>query len=121
MSQEVIFSDITTFKKSKCCQTWPKWLVLTQSVIFGSQDLEIRSHVSSFSGYLRCFTRISKVFSRKCDVPLNHIFSTYCLRVSDLYHVVKTLLFFKICQMSKSNNNKTEETFYYAACLTLKR
>ena len=38
-----------TLKKSKMLSNWPKWLVVTQSVLFGSQDLEIRSYVSSFS------------------------------------------------------------------------
>ena len=42
--------DITTLKKSKMLSNWPKWLVVTQSVLFGSQDLEIHSYVSSFSG-----------------------------------------------------------------------
>ena len=41
--------DMTTLKKSKMLSNWPKWLVVTQSVLFGSKDLEIRSHVSSFS------------------------------------------------------------------------
>ena len=41
--------DLTTLKKSKLLSNWPKWLIVTQRVLFGSQDLEIRSHVSSFS------------------------------------------------------------------------
>ena len=45
----VMFSDIRTLKKSEMLSNRPKWLIVTQSVLFGSQDLEIRSHVSSFS------------------------------------------------------------------------
>ena len=41
--------DMTTLKKSKMLSNLPKWLVVTQIVLFGSQDLEIRSYVSSFS------------------------------------------------------------------------
>ena len=44
-----MFSDIMTLKKSEILSNWSKWLIVTQSVLFGSQDLEIRSHVSSFS------------------------------------------------------------------------
>ena len=46
--------DITTLKKSKMLSNLPKWLVVTQIVLFGSQDLEIRSHVSSFSAQVAC-------------------------------------------------------------------
>ena len=44
-----------TLKSLKCSSNWSKWLVVTQSVLFGNQDLEIRSHVSSFSVYMFCF------------------------------------------------------------------
>ena len=42
--------DMMTLKKSKMFSNWPKWLVVAQSVLFGNEDLEIRSYVSSFSG-----------------------------------------------------------------------
>ena len=45
-----MFSDITNFKKSEILTNKPKWLIMTQSVLCGNQDLEIRSDVSSFSG-----------------------------------------------------------------------
>ena len=38
-------------KKSTMSSNWPKWLDVAQSVLIGSQDLEIRSHVSSFSAF----------------------------------------------------------------------
>ena len=41
---------MTTLKKAKMLSNLPKWLVVTQIVLFGSKDLEIRSDVSSFSG-----------------------------------------------------------------------
>ena len=31
------------FKKSKLLSNWPKWLFVTQSVLFGNQAIEIRS------------------------------------------------------------------------------
>ena len=40
---------MTTLKKSKMLSNWPKWLVVTRSVLFGNEDLEIHSYVSSFS------------------------------------------------------------------------
>ena len=47
---------------------WPKWLVVTQSVLFGSQDLEIRSYVSSFSAYL-----LSTILEREMEYFTRHI------------------------------------------------
>ena len=47
--------DVRALKKSKMLSNWPKWLVVTQSVLFGSQDLEIHSDVSSFSDIMKLF------------------------------------------------------------------
>ena len=44
-----IIPEVTNLKKSKMLYNWPKLLVVTQIVRFGSHDLEIRSDVSSFS------------------------------------------------------------------------
>ena len=41
------------FKKSKMLSNWPKWLVVTQSILLGNEDLEIFSYVSSFSAHYR--------------------------------------------------------------------
>ena len=45
-----IIPEVTNLKKSKMLYNWPKLLVVTQIVRFGSHYLEIRSDVSSFSG-----------------------------------------------------------------------
>ena len=44
-----IIPEVTNLKKSKMLYNWPKLLVVTQIVRFGSHYLEIRSDVSSFS------------------------------------------------------------------------
>ena len=44
-----LFSDRPTLKKSEMLSNWPKWLIVTQSVLFGNEDLEIHSLYSSFS------------------------------------------------------------------------
>ena len=44
-----IIPEVTNLKKSKMLYNWPKLLVVTQIVLFGSHYLEIRSDVSSFS------------------------------------------------------------------------
>ena len=44
-----IIPEVMNFKKSKMLYNWPKLLVVTQIVRFGSHYLEIRSDVSSFS------------------------------------------------------------------------
>ena len=39
----VMFSDIRTLKKSEMLSNRPKWLIVTQSLLFGNQAIEIRS------------------------------------------------------------------------------
>ena len=41
---------MTTFIKTEMLSNKPKWLIVTQSVVYGNDDLEIDSYVSSFSG-----------------------------------------------------------------------
>ena len=67
-----MFSDITTLKKSKILSNWPKWLVVTQSILFGSQDLEIRSHVSSFSAKDDKFSHSEKYYVRNIIKAPDH-------------------------------------------------
>ena len=40
---------MTTLKSLKCSPNWSKWLVVTQTIRFGNDDLEIRSDDSSFT------------------------------------------------------------------------
>ena len=49
----------------------PKWLIMTQSVLCGNQDLEIRSDVSSFSGW-DAFSKFKHFFFHPASVKLKH-------------------------------------------------